>query len=395
MRNVRRSIPALFIVVVVIAMMIIPAGAISASQKKSEGRPPQDTGDEKVKKPFRELWDEIARIWGAIGDLKTQGCTCDITRAEFDAMATRLASLEKAQECISGETKPCGSDVGECRFGLQTCVNYHWSPDCVGEVLPSSEICDTRDNDCNGVADDGLTRSCPLGQGVCAGATETCTAGTWEGCGYGPDYESEETACDNLDNDCDGLVDEDSACAGYPESCVEILSKNPGAPTGSYWIDPGTGSVEVCCDMVTAGGGRPCSKDTPDCMCEPPSMEGMLERHNYYRAQVGVPDLVWSHELATMAQDWADTIAPTGQLTHNPKAGIENIAMGTYTPESTVDLLVISEKGCYDAVTKTCNPPCSTCGHYLFVISTKSTELGCGKSYSGDWYWVCDYNYIP
>jgi hypothetical protein len=392
--GMKRTILALFIVVAVITMTIIPAVAKSVSQEKLDDRSSQEKVDEMTKKPFKGLWDEITKIWRAIADLKTQGCKCDITRAEFDAMATKLASLEKAQECISGKTKPCGSGVGECRLGIQTCVNYHWSTDCVGEVQPSSEICDSKDNDCNGVVDDGLTQQCPLQQGVCAGATKTCTAGTWSVCDYGPNYQSVETACDNLDNDCDGLVDEDSACAGYPASCEEILSKNPEAPTSSYWIDPGTGPVQVCCDMVTAGGGRQCSKETPDCICEPPAMEGMLERHNYYRDQVGVSELVWSNQLATMAQAWADTIAPTGTLSHNPDAGVENIAAGTTSPEDTVDMWVIYEKGCYDAVTKICNTPCSTCWHYLNVISRTSTELGCGKSYSNSrWYWVCNYNY--
>ena len=41
-------------------------------------------------------------------------------------------------------------------------------------------------------------RDCPLQQGVCAGAKETCTNGEWPGCGaaaYGPLHEATETSC--------------------------------------------------------------------------------------------------------------------------------------------------------------------------------------------------------
>ena len=86
------------------------------------------------------------------------------------------------------------------------------------------EICDGKDNSCNGLVDDGLDSVlCPLQLGVCRGATTECVDGGLVDCGdsgaYGPDYETEgapcnfpncdfEQACDGLDNDCDGRVDE-------------------------------------------------------------------------------------------------------------------------------------------------------------------------------------------
>jgi hypothetical protein len=62
-------------------------------------------------------------------------------------------------DCKPGETKACGSKVGECKEGTVTCnQNASWGP-CVGEIPPQAEKgfgCDGKDNDCNGIIDDGL-----------------------------------------------------------------------------------------------------------------------------------------------------------------------------------------------------------------------------------------------
>jgi len=113
--------------------------------------------------------------------------------------------------CTQGETKSCSVDEGECQVGIQECDQDGIWGDCNG-VLPADEGCDGLDNNCDGSTDENLTgSSCPLQEGVCAGAMQVCrgTAG-WE-CDaetYGADYEQEETSCDDLDNDCDGLTDE-------------------------------------------------------------------------------------------------------------------------------------------------------------------------------------------
>jgi len=52
-----------------------------------------------------------------------------------------------------GVTRICGSDIGDCEQGVETCVLGTFGA-CVGEVPPVAERCDTRDNDCDGEADD-------------------------------------------------------------------------------------------------------------------------------------------------------------------------------------------------------------------------------------------------
>ncbi len=60
--------------------------------------------------------------------------------------------------CRAGAKQKCGSTVGECKEGEQTCsAGGAWSG-CVGGHEPTTEICDGKDNDCDGLTDLGQVK---------------------------------------------------------------------------------------------------------------------------------------------------------------------------------------------------------------------------------------------
>jgi hypothetical protein len=102
----------------------------------------------------------------------------------------------------------------------------------VGEVRPTLEACNGRDDDCDGVTDDQIAPvACALSVGVCANKMQACVPGNLgqvcDETTYGAAYEVTETRCDNQDNDCDGQTDEDltRACEktrGVCEGTVKV-----------------------------------------------------------------------------------------------------------------------------------------------------------------------------
>ncbi len=92
---------------------------------------------------------------------------------------------------------------------------------CDWSTVPGYEAvevsCDGKDNDCNGKTDDNLTPSANVCKrsGVCASLpAPVCTSGAWDCLYGGADYQAVESACDGKDNDCDGIVDANLTVTG-------------------------------------------------------------------------------------------------------------------------------------------------------------------------------------
>src|SRR3989338_3355828 len=84
--------------------------------------------------------------------------TCDNTGTKTNTPITTILekTIDFQEECTTpGETRSCGkSDVGECSFGTQSCQSNNQWGNCIGEIAPSVEICDGKDNNCDGTIDE-------------------------------------------------------------------------------------------------------------------------------------------------------------------------------------------------------------------------------------------------
>ncbi len=105
--------------------------------------------------------------------------------------------------------------VSECRRGFFD-ADEDPSNGCEYACLPTEppdEVCDLRDNDCDGQTDEGYGVGTPCdGGGACGLGLWECWAGGVAGCSTSPggtDERSRLEECDERDDDCDGAVDED------------------------------------------------------------------------------------------------------------------------------------------------------------------------------------------
>ncbi len=148
---------------------------------------------------------------------------CD---GRIDNLKGTTESLSEACYNVDSSTR----NVGPCKEGSRVCQAGQWGT-CVGEVLPVQEICDGKDNDCDGSVDEDfkdLNSTCTVGSGMCqATGKRVCDSNLMQTICQATPGKPQTEICDGKDNNCNGLVDE------FLKGCVSTRAGNGDG----NWVD--------------------------------------------------------------------------------------------------------------------------------------------------------------
>ncbi len=174
------------------------------------------------------------------------------------------------RECLDGTRVVCSTDPGG------------------SGSLAIPEVCNNRDDDCDGQTDEDLTdvdASDCRKVGVCGGDGKRhiqarCESGTWI-CDYSlvPDWEgNREVHCDGKDNECDGQTDEDFQMADW-DGTMKVLGQACGTGRCEHGttVCNGTG---LACSTAGLATAEVCNGLDDDC-------NGLVDENQRY--QGGLP----------------------------------------------------------------------------------------------------------
>jgi hypothetical protein len=293
--------------------------------------------------------------------LVDEGCTCEVG---------------KTQPCFGGDPKRAGK--GACTLGSQTCNKQSgeieqgsWGA-CTGYGDPSPEVCDgAADEDCDGSVDNG----CPSTSGdekacsnACGQGKQTCVEGKWGGCSA-PSPEPE--VCDGKDDDCNGAADDglEQACSGPCGPGTQTCSAGQwGACTPAQACGGGGAGAGGA-----GGGGQGCSCRTGEwadagCVCRPLA---------YLRASEGLQSPSFACP-AGYAQDGRWTVGEVDNyavsFSHgvdgvNPSPSVVKGWMWMCTHDASLVRTILDSSDCGDAV-QACPPGTQKSGRWHTGIFT-------------------------
>jgi len=218
-----------------------------------------------------------------------------------------------------------------CGVGYETCVFGVWAS-CTAK-LPWPEICNGEDDDCNGLVDDGIDCECSIqdvgilipcmepplicGQGYksCECANEECTEFTMSECKTACSIFNLQPCdplkgmvfpeiCNNWDDNCNFLIDEDlaKACYNGPPETLDVGECIAGELTcyAGNWgtlVDMGGGQIfmEDYCDGEVIPKEEICNGKDDDC-------DGVIEE------ELSETDILFVIDLSGSMMDEIDAV---------------------------------------------------------------------------------------
>ncbi len=139
--------------------------------------------------------------------------------------------------------------LGVCQNSVLVCSNNALTDPDYNKIVgyqPEESFCDGLDNDCDGKVDEDLQKKILLDKqsGVCENEYKSCMGNQGFVNIYNKvvGYEEQDKSCNNIDNDCDGLVDESvdlvllskqlGICGGLREYCKKDTENNTATKLG-------------------------------------------------------------------------------------------------------------------------------------------------------------------
>lgn len=190
---------------------------------------------------------------------------CDGNDNDCDGLVDEL-NPQGGQTCDTGKKGACQNGVTRCDQGKLVCEPKQQA---------QTELCDGKDNDCNGSIDENLSRVCYTGPpntngtGACKGGNQACQNGAWGACAGEVTPAPSETCGNNQDDNCNGTVDEN--CSQPSGKCEDKDGDGYGVGTtckaqtdcndNDKNISPG--ASEVCGNNIDEdcnGSDLPCGK---------------------------------------------------------------------------------------------------------------------------------------
>ena len=189
------------------------------------------------------------------GDGHGPGGVCD--RSDVDCDSSNSDVNPDAIDICNGINDDCDDNTDEdftpqeCGEGTclaqSSCVDGEEQACVPQEVADNDATCDGADDDCDGSIDeDYLPTTC--GDGVCE-AQSSCADGIEQMCMPSEPTAVDDTTCNGIDEDCDGRVDESFSESCGDGVCIRSATCENGV-TSCTPREPEAGELDALCDNI-------------------------------------------------------------------------------------------------------------------------------------------------